>query len=251
MDTDNKARAAIEPKITMLKNAFATRRPDAAGRAREAGQGQGRVQDNQIVAKIEQLESQMKEAMKYKEAQEKELAKIGDEAARSTSTPSSTWPPRPTGSTTGTPRLAKDQAATERATDEKAKLGPTAGVRRAVPQLKRLRAPIFSEDIKLTLEGRVPMVEVTLNGSTVKKMVVDSGASTVCIPADTGQGDGADPGQDRPGDHAAVGRREAGAGEDDEAQERAGRDVHGETTSTAPCSRRSWWRPSRCSAGRS
>src|SRR6185503_9184044 len=65
----------------------------------------------------------------------------------------------------------------------KAKLGPTPEFTGQFAQIKRLRAPIFAETIKVTYEGKVPMVDVTLNGSTTRKMVFDSGASTVCIPA--------------------------------------------------------------------
>lgn len=65
----------------------------------------------------------------------------------------------------------------------KGKLGPTPDFTANMAQLKRLRGGVTSETIEVKMDGGVPMVEVTLNKSFTRSMVLDTGASIIAIPA--------------------------------------------------------------------
>ncbi|HWE02199.1 MAG TPA: retropepsin-like aspartic protease [Tepidisphaeraceae bacterium] len=64
------------------------------------------------------------------------------------------------------------------------KLGPSPEFVANVATLKKWRGDVSSDTIEVKTEGNVPVVEVTLNGSVTREMVVDSGASIVCLTAD-------------------------------------------------------------------
>lgn len=183
MIAEQRAREKVNVQITKAKNVFA--QADQARRAEleKLAKVTDAFQNNQIVAKIQTLEGHMNDAMKYKDEQEKELAKVGDEARTKYINGVVDWAAKADAIAAGYAALAKDEELAKKLAAEKAKLGPSPDFSSRYALLKRWRAPIFAENIKLTYEGKVPTVDVTLNGSTVRKMVVDSGASYVCIPA--------------------------------------------------------------------
>lgn len=66
----------------------------------------------------------------------------------------------------------------------KVKLGPSPEFVTNSNLLKRWRGNVSSDTIVVKTDSNVPVVEVTLNGTVVREMVVDSGASMVCLTAD-------------------------------------------------------------------
>jgi aspartyl protease family protein len=184
MEAETKSREAVEKKIQFAKNAFAQLEQQRRIELEKLAKVQDAFQNNQIVARLQALEAQMGDAMKFKSEQEKQLAKIGDEHRVKYMNAVVDLASKADQIADGYATLTKDKELASKLTAEKARLGPQAAFAAQHTQLKRLRAPIQSDHIKITLEGKVPMVDVTLNGSTVRKMVVDSGASVVCIPAD-------------------------------------------------------------------
>jgi aspartyl protease family protein len=66
----------------------------------------------------------------------------------------------------------------------KMKLGPTPEFTTNVNALKKWRGDVASDVIHIKNDNQVPVVEVTLNGNVIREMVVDSGASMVCLTAD-------------------------------------------------------------------
>ncbi|HET6246839.1 MAG TPA: retroviral-like aspartic protease family protein [Tepidisphaeraceae bacterium] len=66
----------------------------------------------------------------------------------------------------------------------KMKLGPSAEFTANTLVLKKWRGDVASDTITIKHENDVPSVEVTLNGTVVREMVIDSGASMVCLTAD-------------------------------------------------------------------
>lgn len=183
MIAEQRARDKVNVQINKAKTVFA--QADQARRAEleKLAKVTDAFQNNQIVAKIQTLEGHMTDAMKYKDEQEKELAKIGDESRTKYINGVVDAAAQADAIAAGYAALARDEELARKITAEKARLGPSPDFTQRYNLLKRWRAPIFAENIKLTFEGKVPMVDVTLNGSTVRKMVVDSGASYVCIPA--------------------------------------------------------------------
>lgn len=80
MVAEQRSRDKVNVQINKAKTVFA--QADAARRAEleKLAKVTDAFQNNQIVAKIQTLDGHMRDAMKYKDEQEKELAKIGDEA---------------------------------------------------------------------------------------------------------------------------------------------------------------------------
>jgi aspartyl protease family protein len=66
----------------------------------------------------------------------------------------------------------------------KMKLGPSADFTANALVLKKWRGDVSSVTIAIKHDNEVPTVEVTLNGTVVREMVIDSGASMVCLTAD-------------------------------------------------------------------
>jgi aspartyl protease family protein len=86
--------------------------------------------------------------------------------------------------------LSKDpevQAALTRINDKarpKMKLGPSPDFTQNVALVKRQRDTINSAVVKVSVEGNIPHVDVTINGKLTRSMILDSGASTVALTAD-------------------------------------------------------------------
>lgn len=184
MDDEAKARNAIDKNITTAKNAYSQWDQERRGYLEKLATVKDAFQNNQLIAKIEALQSKMKEAIDYKDQQEKKLREVGDSSRTEYVNKVLDLSTQADKAVADYAEINKDQALAAAAAAQKAKLGPSAEFTGMLAQLKRLKGPITSEVIKVDMEGQVPMVEVTLNGSTIKKMVFDSGSSTICIPAD-------------------------------------------------------------------
>jgi hypothetical protein len=185
MDADNRARANIEREIDRAKTAFAQWELERRNELEKLPKAANNVvQNNQIVAKIEVLDSKMKEAVKYRDEQNKALAKLGDDSRTKYINDVIELASVAEKAAARYAELAKEKEVADAVAAAKGKLGPTPEFTFQLGQIKKMRAPIFAETIKVTFEGKVPFVEVALNGSTIRKMVLDSGSSTVCIPAD-------------------------------------------------------------------
>jgi hypothetical protein len=184
MDADNRARLAVEKEIDRAKTAYAQWENERRGELEKLAKVKDAFQNNQIVAKIEALESKMKEAVKYRDEQNKALAKIGDDSRTKYIEDVIKLAETAEKASAKYAELAKEKEVTDAVASAKGKLGPTPEFTQQFNLIKRMRAPIFAETIKVTFEGKVPFIEVALNGSTTRKMVLDSGSSTVCIPAD-------------------------------------------------------------------
>jgi len=184
MNYENKDRVKIEKNIKKAKDVFAHLEFERRGLLQKLANVKDAGENNRLVAKIEQITSQMKEAVQYKEDQEKELAKIGEDDK-----------------TKYINLILDTSAEVEKAEKEYAALGADADVKSALEQtktklgpspefvtnaaaLKRLRGTVSSDTIDVKMENGVPMVQVTLNKSFTREMVFDSGASIIAIPAD-------------------------------------------------------------------
>ena len=66
----------------------------------------------------------------------------------------------------------------------KMKLGPSAEFIANANALKTWRGDVSSDTIAVKHDNNVPVAEVTLNGTVIREMVIDSGASLVCLTAD-------------------------------------------------------------------
>jgi clan AA aspartic protease (TIGR02281 family) len=101
-------------------------------------------------------------------------------------------------------RLEKDpgvQAALAKLNQQSAiplRLGPSTQFASALETFRRERKAVDTAVIKLEMQGGVPHVNVTLNGKLSLKMVLDSGASVVTLPAFIANQLGINPGKNAP-----------------------------------------------------
>lgn len=141
---------------------------------------------NRIIAKMNSLTSKINEAITYKETQEKKLKALGDAARSDYIGVVMKLEEQVKKVEEKYAGLAADDEvkAALASTKPPGKLGPSAAFALAANQLKKLRADIAAETINVTMENDIPWVDVTINGSSTRQFVFDTGASIIAIPAD-------------------------------------------------------------------
>lgn len=141
---------------------------------------------NRKIAKMNAIVAQRNEAIKYKDAQEKKLAELGDDARSEYIGIVLKLEKKIAKIEEEYEQLKEDEEVTAALEQMKprGKLGPSPGFLATAREIKKLRADIAAENIEVRMENQVPWVDVTINGSTTRQMVFDTGASIIAIPAD-------------------------------------------------------------------
>jgi len=85
-----------------------------------------------------------------------------------------------------------------KATGKTYRLTPSRGFLSSVKRLKALEDDVLSESIQLRRQGNTLYAMVVVNGKYKKEMVVDSGASLICLPASVAKDLGVELGSDSP-----------------------------------------------------
>lgn len=189
MDDDTRKRIDLENKVKIAKNAYAQWDYEYRQLNEKLGTEKDAFRHNQIIGQINSLVSKMKEAVEYKDAREDDLKKLGQSR--------DTYINLAIETATQLEELQKQYEALAADADVKAaitkindkakpkvKLGPSADFATNLAFVKRERGQINSAIVKINTEGRVPHVDVTINGKVTRSMVLDSGASFVCLTAD-------------------------------------------------------------------
>jgi clan AA aspartic protease (TIGR02281 family) len=157
---------------------------------------------NQLVGQINALAAKVEEAERYKKQRETELAKIPApredhgaliaELAEKLELADKRYA-----------ELAKSPEVTASLAKlsekgPKFRLGPSPGFTQTLKDTRRVRDRTKSSVIPLTMDKGVPHVDVTLNGSVTRAMVVDSGAGIVSLTHEVANRLGLKPGPDDP-----------------------------------------------------
>lgn len=187
---DTKARKDLEYKLKVVKNGLSQADYKYRGLNEKLTKTTDPAQHNQIIAQMNILVSQIKEAQQYKGDVESKLNSFATENT-------TTWVNSVIDFSAKADDVQKKYTALAADAEVKAaldalskegkgsfKLGPSAIFTANAAQLKKWRKDVNSESVALTMEHNVPMVDVTLNGKVTRSMVVDSGASLVCVTAD-------------------------------------------------------------------
>ena len=153
---------------------------------------------NQLVGQINVLSARVKEAERYKTQREAELSKMPApredydgliaELAQKLEAADKRYA-----------ELAKDAQVTAAltklsASGPKFRLGPSPGFTQTLKETRRLADRVKSSVVRLSMDKGVPHVDVTLNGSVTRAMVVDSGAGMVSLTHDVATRAGLTPG---------------------------------------------------------
>ena len=198
MGTEVKNREKYEREIARAKSVFSQLEFDRREFMSKLEETKDRTQQNQLIAKINNITSNMKEAVEYKDQQEQELNKIGQDNKTKYINLILDLSAEVEKAQKEYEAIVADADVKSAAEQAKAKLGPTPEFTANAAQLKRLRGTVSSETIDVKMEHQVPMVEVTLNKTFTRSMVFDSGSSIVAIPADLAKSMELVPGKDDP-----------------------------------------------------
>ncbi|MDB5174189.1 MAG: hypothetical protein JWN51_2962 [Phycisphaerales bacterium] len=190
LDEDNKARTALEKQIKMMKSGIAQGEFQRRNMLDQYVKLKDVTQKNNMVAQIESLESRLKEAHDQKETLETKVNAI-DAAPRQqfidlvldlyTKVDEAQGKYKELGEDPEVKGVIEKLNAPGK---PKVKLGPSTEFLASATLLKKWRGDVSSDTIPIKHENEVPTVEVTLNGTTTREMIVDSGASMVCLTAD-------------------------------------------------------------------
>ncbi len=190
VDADGKVRKKYEDQVKMAKSAIAQIDFDRARLNEDYLKQSDPTIKNQDVAKINILSTRYDSAMEFKNNADSKLHSLGEETRTKYVNQLIDLATKSEESQKKYDDLAADedvkgsiQKINETA-KPKMKLGPSSDYKAIVAQLKRLRADVQSDIVPLVMENHVPSVEVTINGKVTRTMILDSGASEVCVPAD-------------------------------------------------------------------
>jgi len=196
MSTENTNRQKYERDIARAKQAFSQLEFERRGFMSKLEEAKDRTQQNQLIAKINNITSDMKEAVEYKDKQEAELNKVGQDNKTKYINLILDLSADIEKAQKDYEALDADADVKSAAEQAKAKLGPTPEFTANTAQLKRLRGTVSSETIDVKMDNQVPMIEVTLNKTVTRSMILDTGASLVVIPADLAKSMELVPGKD-------------------------------------------------------
>ena len=190
MDDDTKKRVDAENKIKMAKGAIGNWELEYRRLNERLSDVKDAFQHNQIVGQINSLVSKMKEGAQFIQEREGELKTMG--ASRDAYIEQLlALSDKMEAMDKQYKELAKDAEVTgalTRINDKarpKMKLGPSAEFTQNIQLVRKQRETVNSAVVKVTTEGNVPHVDVTINGKQPpRSMVLDSGASVVTLTAE-------------------------------------------------------------------
>jgi hypothetical protein len=201
MGTETKNREQFERNIARAKAAFSQLEFERRGYMSKLEETKDRTQQNQLIARINNITGTMKEAVEYKDKQEAELNKVGQDNKTKYINLILDLSAEIEKAQQEYETLNADAEVKSAAGQAKAKLGPSPEFTANAARLKRMRGTVASETVDVKMDHQVPMVEVTLNKSFTRSMVFDSGSSIIAIPADLAKSMELVPGKDDPTIH--------------------------------------------------
>ena len=141
---------------------------------------------NRVIAQMNKITSEINKALEYKEEQEKKLKALGGDAQAQYVDVVLKLHADVEKVEAKYKELADDTEVTSSlaAAKPKGKLGPSPSFASIAQQIKKLRNDVAAEVVTLTRDGNIAWVDVTINGSNSRQMVLDTGASLICIPHD-------------------------------------------------------------------
>ncbi|HWE92928.1 MAG TPA: retropepsin-like aspartic protease [Tepidisphaeraceae bacterium] len=190
VDDDNKTRAALEKQIKQIKGGIAGAEYQKRGLLEQFLKESDVTIKNNLVAKINILDGKIKEATDFKDGLESKVNAIDAAPRQQFVDQVLDLFTKADEAQSKYKELADDpdvKGALEKLNapgKPKLKLGPSTEFLASATVLKKWRGDVSSDTIQIKHEHEVPMVEVTFNGTTTREMVIDSGASMVCLTAD-------------------------------------------------------------------
>lgn len=206
LDDDTKKRVTLENQIKMAKGAIAEREYKFRNLNEKLSTVKDAFQNNQIVGQLNVLQSEMKEAMQYKDDREAELKKTTESREEYVNAVMELSEKldlleKQYEAIKADEEVKTAIAALNAKPGPKFKLGPNPDLAANVQFVSKQRATINSAIVQVNTEGHVPHVDVTFNGKVTRSLVLDSGASVVSLTADTAKALNMVPGPNDPTIH--------------------------------------------------
>lgn len=190
IESQSKQRKELEAQLRVAKNAMSTWEHQHRLLLEEAANLNDNGQKNDRILKANILFDKLKEANEFRENLEKQLGGLGAEDKTQFVNQVIDLGVKVDKAQDQYKELAADpdvKQALEKLNQPgkpKMRLGPTEQFATNLNMLKKWRNDVASSVIPVKHDSNVPVVEVTLNGSIVREMILDSGASVVMITAD-------------------------------------------------------------------
>lgn len=187
IDADAKVRHGLEAKLKMAKGAIANFEFQKRRALEEYLKLTDVTQKNQRVATANLMDTKIGEVMQFKEDVDGKLKALNGEAQQQFVDTVLDLSDKVVAAQDKYKELAADsdvKAALEKLNQPgkpHVKLGPSSQFVANANMLKRWRKDVSSDVIPIKHENEVPIVEVILNGKVTRTMVLDSGASMVCL----------------------------------------------------------------------
>lgn len=198
-----KRRSAIEVDIRQAEASMGQWEQEYRALNERISKSDRGVEHNKLVGQINSLGSKLREGQRYKEQKQKDLRALRDgrdqyvEKLRRTAEVMEAAVARYE-ELTADADVTRALARLGETNKVKPRLGPTPAFAQRLAMVRKERAGIETGVIKVEFEGGVPCVNVTLNGTLTRKMVVDSGAATVLLTHATARALGMNPGKNDP-----------------------------------------------------
>lgn len=200
LDDDTKKRMDLEKKIKMAKGALSQWEFEFRTLNEKLAGAKDVFENNKIVGQLNSLQSKIKEGTQVKSDWEAELRKTNEsrdayvgvvlEVSEKLEALQKQYE-----AINADPEV---KAVVANSKPPKIKVGPSTEMTTNLAFVRKQRETINSAVVKVNVEGRVPHVDVTFNGKVTRSIVLDSGASLVCLTADTAKALNMNPGPNDP-----------------------------------------------------
>jgi predicted aspartyl protease len=190
LDTEMKTRAQMEQRIKLAERTISQWEADYTTLNDRMSTTNDAATQNQYIARINATIERIKRGTDEKKQMEAAASKVGTQAKITFADGVTSLGPKADAVSKVYKDAASDdgvKAALDKINETarpKMRLGPTTEFTSAANLLKKWRTEVEDETIPIKQESGTPTLEVTLNGTVTKRMILDSGASVVQISAE-------------------------------------------------------------------
>lgn len=190
LDEELKTRAQMEQRIKFAENSIAQWKVEYTALSDKISNTKDAATQNQIIGRLNATAGRINQGTEEKKRMEEQASKVGKQSKIQFADAVMALAPKVDAVSRKYKDLAADEAVASaleklnQTARPKMKLGPSTEFASAANLLKKWRLEVEDETIPVKTDSNTPTVEVTLNGSVTRQMILDTGASDISLPAD-------------------------------------------------------------------